>query len=142
MRDIVIKDLSFAEIQIGDTAEMSRTITAAMVDAFAETTGDYNPVHVDEEFAKTTMFKERIAHGMLSASLVSAVLGTRLPGMNTVYLKQELTFKRPVKIGDTITATVEVLEKNEKRSWLTLRTTVKNQDNVLILDGQATVMKK
>ena len=88
------------------------------------------------------MFQGRIAHGMLSAGFISAVLGTALPGQKPIYLGQELQFKAPVKIGDTVTATVEVLEKIEGKNRLILRTTVTNQDGVLVTDGKATVLKK
>ena len=138
----MVQDISFAEINVGDKASMSKTGTEFDVYSFAGVTGDFNPVHIDAEFAKTTMFKERIAHGMLSAGFISAVLGTALPGKNTIYMGQELQFKAPVKIGDTVTATVEVLEKIEGKNRLILRTTVTNQDGVLVTDGKATVMKK
>ena len=137
----MVQDISFAEIKVGDKASMSKTVTEFDVYSFAGVTGDFNPVHIDAEFAKTTMFKERIAHGMLSAGFISAVLGTALPGKNTIYMGQELQFKAPVKIGDTVTATVEVLEKIEGKNRLILRTTVTNQDGVLVTDGKATVMK-
>ena len=138
----MVQDISFAEIKVGDKASMSKTVTEFDVYSFAGVTGDFNPVHIDADFAKTTMFKERIAHGMLSAGFISAVLGTALPGKNTIYMGQELQFKAPVKIGDTVTATVEVLEKIEGKNRLILRTTVTNQDGVLVTDGKATVMKK
>ncbi len=138
----MVQDISFAEIKVGDKASMSKTVTEFDVYSFAGVTGDFNPVHIDAEFAKTTMFKERIAHGMLSAGFISAVLGTALPGKNTIYMGQELQFKAPVKIGDTVTATVEVLEKIEGKNRLILRTTVTNQAGVLVTDGKATVMKK
>lgn len=138
----MVQDISFAEIKVGDKASMSKTVTEFDVYSFAGVTGDFNPVHIDAEFAKTTMFKERIAHGMLSAGFISAVLGTALPGKNTIYMGQELQFKAPVKIGDTVTATVEVMEKIEGKNRLILRTTVTNQDGVLVTDGKATVMKK
>ena len=138
----MVQDISFAEIKVGDKASMSKTVTEFDVYSFAGVTGVFNPVHIDAEFAKTTMFKERIAHGMLSAGFISAVLGTALPGKNTIYMGQELQFKAPVKIGDTVTATVEVLEKIEGKNRLILRTTVTNQDGVLVTDGKATVMKK
>ena len=138
----MVQDISFAEIKVGDKASMSKTVTEFDVYSFAGVTGDFNPVHIDAEFAKTTMFKERIAHGMLSAGFISAVLGTALPGKNTIYMGQELQFKAPVKIGDTVTATVEVLEKIEGKNRLILRTMVTNQDGVLVTDGKATVMKK
>ena len=138
----MVRDISFAEIKVGDKASMSKTVTEFDVYSFAGVTGDFNPVHIDAEFAKTTMFKERIAHGMLSAGFISAVLCTSLPGKNTIYLGQELQFKAPVKIGDTVTATVEVLDKIEAKNRLILRTTVTNQAGVLVTDGKATVMKK
>ena len=139
---MMVQDISFAEIKVGDKASMSKTVTEFDVYSFAGVTGDFNPVHIDAEFAKTTMFKERIAHGMLSAGFISAVLGTALPGKNTIYMGQELQFKAPVKIGDTVTATVEVMEKIEAKNRLILRTTVTNQAGVLVTDGKATVIKK
>lgn len=138
----MVRDIPFAEIQVGDKASMSKTVSEYDVYGFAGITGDFNPVHVNAEFAKTTMFKDRIAHGMLSAGLISAVLGTALPGVNTIYMGQELSFKAPVMFGDTITATVEVVEKIEAKSRLILRTTVTKQDGTLVVDGKATVMKK
>ena len=138
----MVQDISFAEIKVGDKASMAKTVTEYDVYTFAGVTGDFNPVHIDAEFAKTTMFQGRIAHGMLSAGFISAVLGTALPGKNTIYLGQELQFKAPVKIGDTVTATVEVLEKIEGKNRLILRTTVTNQDGVMVTDGKATVLKK
>ena len=138
----MVQDIPFAEIKVGDKASMSKTVTEYDVYTFAGVTGDFNPVHIDEEFAKTTMFKGRIAHGILSAGFISAVLGTALPGKNTIYLGQELQFKAPVKIGDTVTATVEVLEKIEGKNRLILRTTVTNQAGLVVTDGKATVMKK
>lgn len=138
----MIKDVQFADIQVGDKASMTKTVTEYDVYGFAGITGDFNPVHVNDEFAKTTMFQERIAHGMLSAGFISAVLGTSLPGANTIYLGQELAFKAPVKIGDTVTATVEVSEKLEAKNRLILKTTVINQDGKVVTDGKATVMKK
>lgn len=138
----MVRNVPFAEIQVGDKASMTKTISEYDVYGFAGITGDFNPVHVNAEFAKDTMFKQRIAHGMLSAGLISAVLGTSLPGENTIYLGQELSFKAPVMIGDTITATVEVLEKIEGKNRLIFRTTVTNQNGLLVVDGKATTMKK
>lgn len=138
----MVRDIPFADIQIGDRASMSKTISDYDVYGFAGITGDFNPVHVNDEFAKTTMFKGRIAHGMLSAGLISAVLGTALPGANTIYLGQELSFRAPVMIGDTITATVELLEKIEGKNRLIFRTTVTKQDGTIVVDGKATMMKK
>ena len=138
----MVQDIPFSAIKIGDKASMSKTVTESDVYSFAGVTGDFNPVHVNAEFAKTTMFKERIAHGMLSAGFISAVLGTSLPGANTIYLGQELQFKAPVKIGDTVTATVECIEKIEAKNRLIFRTTVVNQDGTLVIDGKATMLKK
>ncbi|KYZ76985.1 enoyl-CoA hydratase [Anaerosporomusa subterranea] len=138
----MVQDIPFADIKIGDKASMSKTVTEYDVYTFAGLTGDFNPVHVNAEFAKNTMFKERIAHGMLSAGFISAVLGTTLPGANTIYLGQELSFKAPVKIGDTVTATVEVIEKIEEKHRLVFRTTVVNQEGTLVIDGKATALKK
>lgn len=138
----MIRDVKFADIKVGDTASMSKTISEYDVYAFAGLTGDFNPVHINAEFSKDTIFKGRIAHGMLSVGMISAVLGTSLPGVNTIYLAQELTFKAPVKIGDTVTATVEVLEKIEGKNRVILRTTATTQDGTLVIDGKATVMKK
>jgi 3-hydroxybutyryl-CoA dehydratase len=138
----VVCDVKYADIQVGAKASMSKTVTEHDVYTFAGLSGDFNPVHVNNEFAKTTMFKERIAHGMLSAGFISAVLGTALPGVNTIYLAQDLAFKAPVKIGDTVTATVEVIEKNDAKKRLILKTTVINQVGIVVVDGKATVMKK
>lgn len=138
----MIQDVRYEDIKVGDKAEMSKTVTEFDVYSFAGITGDFNPVHVNDVYAKNTMFKGRIAHGMLSAGFISAVLGTTLPGANTIYLGQELAFKAPVKIGDTVTATVEVLEKIDEKHRIILATTVTNQDGVVVTTGKATVMKK
>lgn len=138
----MVQDIKFADIKIGDKASMAKTVSEHDVYTFAGLSGDFNPVHVNTEFAKNTMFKERIAHGMLSAGFISALLGTTLPGANTIYLAQELAFKAPVKIGDTVTATIEVVEKIQEKNRLILRTTVTNQQGTVVIDGKATVMKK
>lgn len=135
-------DIKYVDMKVGDTASMSKTISEYDVYGFAGITGDFNPVHVNKEFAETTMFKGRIAHGMLCAGFISAVLGTQLPGINTIYMKQELSFLAPVMIGDTVTATVEVIEKIEAKNRAILRTYVTNQAGKIVADGQATVMKK
>jgi 3-hydroxybutyryl-CoA dehydratase len=138
----MVRDIPFVQLKVGDTASMSKTVSERDIEDFARVTGDFNPVHMDAEFAKQTMFKERIAHGMLGAGIISAVLGTQLPGANTIYLGQELSFKAPVKIGDTVTATVEVVEKLERKSIVLLRTVVTNQAGVTVIDGKATMLKK
>lgn len=134
-------ELSYDEIKVGDGASLSLTITEAHIVAYAGITGDVNPVHVDAEFAKKTMFGERIAHGMLVAGLISAVLGTQLPGPNSIYLGQELKFTAPVKIGDTVTAVVTVTEKRDEKRIMKLRTTVSNQRDEVVIDGSAVVKK-
>jgi 3-hydroxybutyryl-CoA dehydratase len=136
-----IKEKKYADIQVGDKGSYSKTVTAEDVLRFAEITGDFNPVHVDEEFAKDGLFGERIAHGFMTGALISTVFGTILPGPNTIYLSQELNFKAPVKIGETITAECEVLDKNDAKKILKFKTEVKNQSGQVVLDGQATVMK-
>lgn len=131
----------YDEIQIGDRAEVSKEITSDDILDFARLTGDVNPVHIDDEYARKTFFKERIAHGMLTASLISTVLGTQLPGRNTIYLSQNLKFKRPVKIGDIITACAEVIEKKDDKKIIKLQTNLLNQDGKEVVEGEALVMK-
>ncbi len=127
------------ELQIGESAEFSKTIAESDVYLYAGITGDFNPAHINEEYAKKTFFETRIAHGMLPAGFISAILGTRLPGPGTIYLKQDLKFLAPVRIGDTITARVEVTEVNRDKKKVRLRTTCTNQDGTLVLDGEAVV---
>jgi 3-hydroxybutyryl-CoA dehydratase len=136
-----MKELAFADISVGDTASMSKTVTEADIVNFAGVTGDFNPVHVDAEYASGSMFKERIAHGMLSAGYISAVLGMQLPGPNAIYLGQTLEFKHPVKIGDTVTATVTVAEKRDEKRILKLDTTVTNQRGQVVVSGGAVIKK-
>jgi len=128
------------QLEIGQKASFSKTVTETDVYLFAGVTGDINPAHVNEEYAKNTMFKGRIAHGMLSAGFISAVLAMNLPGPGTIYIAQTLKFRAPVRFGDTITATVEVLEKNEEKNRVILKTVCSNQDNKVVLEGEATVM--
>ncbi len=135
-----MKGKTMAEIQVGDCAEFSKTISETDVYLFAGITGDLNPAHINEQAAKQGMFKERIAHGMLSAGLVSAVLGMHLPGPGTIYMSQSLKFTAPVKFGDTITAKAEVMDRNEAKNRLVLRTVCTNQDGKMVLDGEALVM--
>lgn len=136
------QDVKYADIHIGDTASFAKTITEYEVNSFAGVTGDFNPVHINAEFAKQSLFKQRIAHGMLSAGLISTVLGTELPGINTIYMNQELSFLAPVFLGDTLTATVECIEKDDAKHRIVFRTTVTNQDGKIVTDGKARVMKK
>jgi len=129
---------TFDQLNVGDTGKFSKTVTDADIYLFAGVTGDLNPAHIDEDYARGTFFKTRIAHGMLSAGFISAVIGTRLPGPGTVYMRQTLDFLAPVRIGDTVTATVEVVEKLEKQR-VRLKTTCTNQDGVAVLAGEALV---
>jgi 3-hydroxybutyryl-CoA dehydratase len=128
------------EMKVGEFATFTKTVSESDVYQFAGLTGDFNPAHVNEEFAKESMFKERIAHGMLSAGFISTVLGTKLPGPGTIYLKQELSFLAPVKFGDTITAKVEVTELDVEKNRVILRTVCTNQKGKEVLDGRAVMM--
>ncbi|WP_205672104.1 MaoC family dehydratase [Ammoniphilus sp. YIM 78166] len=136
------KELTYDEIQIGNRTHFTKTIADYDIYQFAGITGDFNPMHIDAEFAQKTFFKGRIAHGMLSASFISTVLGMKLPGPNTIYLAQNLRFLAPVYIGDTIKAEVEVIEKIDEKKQIKLRTTVYKQDGTKVVDGEALVMKK
>ncbi len=134
------KGKSIRELKVGDSAEISKTITEAAVNDFARVTGDFNPVHLDQAYAEKTMFKGRIAHGLLSVGLLSTVLGNILPGHGTIYLSQEAKFVAPVRIGDTITARVEVIELIPEKNRVKFRTTCINQDGKLVVDGTAWAM--
>src|ERR1043165_3123083 len=127
-------------LQIGDSPEIRKTIADEDVRAFAELTGDRNPVHLDEEYAASTRFGRRIAHGMLGASLVSAVLANELPGRGTVYLSQTLKFTAPVFLGDTVTARVVVKHVREDKPVVTLETFCTNQRGERVVEGEAVVL--
>ncbi|WP_428539145.1 MaoC family dehydratase [Rhodopila sp.] len=129
----------FDDLYIGQTETLSKTITDADVTMYAAVSLDTNPVHLDEEVARRSRFGARVAHGMLSAGLISALLGTRLPGPGTIYLSQSLTFHAPVRIGQTVTATVRITDLNLPRKSATLRTTCMVKENVVI-DGEACVL--
>lgn len=127
-------------IEIGQCEKFSKTITESDVCLFAGITGDYNPIHINEEVAKETIFKTRIAHGMLSGSLISTVLGTKMPGPGTIYLEQNLKFKKPVYINDTVTANVVVTEIiNKEKGIYKLDTTIVNNGNEIVTEGYAIV---
>ena len=128
------------KLQIGQRATRKKTFTAADIEAFADASGDRNPVHLDDQYAKTTQFGGRIAHGMLVAGLISAVLGTELPGPGTIYLGQTLSFKHPVHVGDTVAAVVEVKKIREGKPIVTLSTHCYNQDDTLVIEGEAVVL--
>lgn len=131
------KGKSIDELKVGDSAQFSRTITETDINDFAKVTGDFNPVHLDQGYAEKTIFKGRIAHGLLSVGLLSSILGNILPGHGTIYLSQEVKFIAPVRIGDTITAKVEVLELIHEKHRAKFRTTCTNQDGKLVVDGIA-----
>jgi 3-hydroxybutyryl-CoA dehydratase len=128
------------QMKVGDAAVFAKTVTETDIYLYAGITGDFNPAHINETYAKDTFFKTRIAHGMLTAGFISAILGTQLPGPGAIYLKQELSFLSPVHIGDTITGRVEVLELIVEKNRARLKTTCTNQENVVVLDGEALVM--
>jgi len=128
------------ELSIGDSAYFEKAITENDVYLFAEISGDNNPAHINEIYAKDNFFKTRIAHGMLSASLISAVLGTQLPGPGTIYLGQDLNFLLPVRFNDTVKAVVEVIEINIEKNIVKFNTTCINQNGNIVISGQATVM--
>ena len=127
---------------IGDTASMTKTFTDEDVRSFAAISGDSNPVHLDDAYAAQTQFKKRIVHGMLTAGLISAILGTKLPGEGSIYLGQTINFRAPVYLNDTITATVTIIKMHERKPIVTLETVCKNQDDVVVLDGEAVVLVK
>jgi len=128
------------EINIGDKASFQKTISESDVYLFAGISGDYNPAHINEVEAVNTIFKGRISHGLLTASLISSVLGMQLPGPGTIYLGQNLRFIAPVKIGDTVKAEVEVILINNEKNQITLQTNCINQDGKIVIKGDATVM--
>jgi|SRR6056297_1745620 len=128
------------DLKIGDKASFSKTITETDVVNYAGITGDFNPAHINDSYAKDTIFGGRIAHGMLSTGLISAVLGTQLPGPGAIYVSQELKFTAPVKINDTITAEVEVISKDVEKNRVTLKTLCINQNNKKVIIGEAVLM--
>lgn len=132
--------MTIQEMKIGDHASVTKTVSETDVYLFAGITGDLNPAHTNEVAASKTMFKTRIAHGMLGAGFISAVLGMYLPGPGTIYMGQELKFTKPVHIGDTVTATATVEEIILEKNRVILDTTVINQDGEIVIQGKATVM--
>ena len=132
--------MTIQEMKIGDHASVTKTVSETDVYLFAGITGDLNPAHTNEVAASKTMFKTRIAHGMLGAGFISAVLGMYLPGPGTIYMGQELKFTKQVHIGDTVTATATVEEIILEKNRVILDTTVVNQDGEIVIKGKATVM--
>lgn len=133
---------TIADLSVGECASTSKTISEADVYLFAGITGDLNPAHVNEQYAGETRFGGRIAHGMLSAGLISAVIGMQLPGPGTIYMGQDLKFLAPVRIGDTVTATVTVKELDPGRNRAVLETVCENQEGKKLIAGQALVMPR
>ena len=131
---------SIDDIYIGQTARFSKTVTESDVYTFAGVCGDFNPVHVNKEYASQTRFGERIAHGMLTASFFSTVLGMMLPGAGAIYLSQSCKFLLPVKIGDTITAEAVVTEIRKEKKIITLETKAYNQKKEVVISGEAKMM--
>lgn len=127
-------------LKIGDTFSVSREVTDELIRKFADVSGDYNPIHLDEEFAAQTRFGKRIAHGMLGASFISAVLGYKLSDRKIVYLSQSLRFVAPVFIGDTVTAKATVKEIREDKPIVTIETTCENQSGETVITGEAKIM--
>ncbi|MEM6464753.1 MAG: MaoC/PaaZ C-terminal domain-containing protein, partial [Pseudomonadota bacterium] len=135
-----IENRPFDEINVGDTAELVRTLTAQDIDVFAIMSGDVNPAHVDAEYAQDDIFHKIIAHGMWGGALISTVLGTKLPGPGTIYLKQSLTFLKPVGIGDTVTVRVRVTEKQDEKKRLVLDCECLNGKGEPVIKGEALVI--
>jgi 3-hydroxybutyryl-CoA dehydratase len=132
--------MRFEDLQVGQSAEFGKTVTEADVVLFAGVTGDFNPAHLDAVYAEKSRFGGRIAHGMLTASFLSTVLAMRLPGPGTIYLSQSLRFLRPVKLGDTVTARVEVAELFPAKRRVRLLTSCRNQQGEAVIDGEAVVL--
>ncbi|GKX31238.1 (R)-specific enoyl-CoA hydratase [Vallitalea longa] len=135
-----MKGLTISQLNVGDKASFEKTISESDVYLYAGITGDQNPAHINQVEAEKSMFKGRIAHGMLTAGYISAVLGMQLPGPGTIYLGQELKFTAPVRFGDTVKAEVEVIEKKQEKNIIKLNTICTNQEGTIVLKGIATVM--
>lgn len=140
LRIPAFKEKDHMTLRIGETFSVSKEITDKLIREFAELSGDFNPIHLDEEFAKETRFGKRIGHGMLTASFISALLGYALSVRKVVYLGQTLSFKHPTFIGDTVTATGKVLKIREDKPIVTIETICRNQDDVVLLEGEAVLM--
>ena len=135
-----LENIPFEELIVGTRASLSRTLKEEDLLLFAKVSGDTNPVHLNEEYAKGTQFGGRIAHGMWTASLISCALATKLPGPGGIYLGQELKFLRPVKIGETVTVELEILEINKRRGRATVSTNVVNGNGKVVVRGKAEIM--
>jgi 3-hydroxybutyryl-CoA dehydratase len=127
------------DLTVGMTSDYDRVVTEDMIEQFAEVSGDNNPLHIDEDYAKTTMFKGRIAHGMLGAAFISKVFGTQMPGKGSVYISQTLRFLAPVRIGDTVTTTVEVVDINHEKKRVAFHSRCR-VGRTVVIDGDATIL--
>ena len=134
-----MKGKTISELCVGQSARLTKTVSESDVYLYAGITGDFNPAHIDQAYAQDTVFKGRIAHGMLLGGFISAVLGTQLPGPGTIYMQQILNFKAPVAFGDTVTASVEVMEINTDEKRVRLKTVCTNQEGIVVFDGEALV---
>jgi len=131
-----VKMACFDELIVGQLYSTVNTVSDADIVKFSEVTGDVNPIHLDDDYAKSSVFGARIAHGMISAGYISAIFGTKFPGAGSIYLSQSLKFRAPVKIGDTVETTVTITDLNEKRKYVTLKCECKVRD-VIVLTGEA-----
>lgn len=134
------KGLTINQLAVDQTYDKKITITSDMIERFAEATGDHNPLHLDEEFARGTQFKTRVAHGMLQAGILSGILGTEFPGVGTIYLSQTLKFVKPVFIGDEVTFHLKVLELIEEKNRIRIETICENQKGEAVVTGEALIM--
>lgn len=130
---------TYDQLEVGERCEFSKTVSESDVYLYAGVTGDLNPAHINEAYAAGTFFKNRIAHGMLTAGFISAVIGMQLPGPGSIYMGQTLQFLAPVRIGDTVTARVEVVEKIDEKKRVRLATTCVNQEGTQLISGEALV---
>jgi len=136
----MVEGKSIDELKVGDSAQISKTISENDVYDFARVIGDFNPLHTDQSYAEKTIFKGRIAHGALSIGLLSTVMGNILPGHGTIYLSHEIKFLAPVRIGDTVTARVEIIELVPEKNRVKIKTTCTNQNGKIVADGAAWAM--
>lgn len=134
----MVEQYYLEDLTVGMTADYERVVTEDMIESFANVSGDYNPLHLDEDYAQTTMFKGRIAHGILSASFISKVFGTIMPGKGSVYISQNLRFLAPVRIGDTVITTVEVVDINSEKKRVGFKSRCR-VDRTVVVDGDALI---
>jgi len=132
--------MTFEELELGQAARLTRVVSRADIHTFADLCGDFNPVHLDENYAATSLFKAPIAHGMLTGSLISAVFGMKLPGAGAIYISQTLNFRGPVYIGDEITAEVEIADLYQAKNRVKFQCLCRNQDGKTVLSGEAILM--